>query len=152
MRKKIPKRNAFYIVGPPSSGKNFFIDMVCAFYLNTGNMGNFNRTNQFPFNDCENRRIILWNEINFAPSNIDTLKMLTGGDLMHVNIKFKPPQPIYRTPVLILSNKEELHDSAFNDRVYQYHWNYAPFLKDYDKKPHPLAYAHILKKYKIVDF
>lgn len=81
-------------------------------------MANFNRTNQFPFNDCENRRLIMWNEINFSTSNTDSVKMLCGGDLMHVNIKFKQYMPIYRTPVLILSNSNQLTDPAFTDRVH----------------------------------
>lgn len=55
--RKIPKINTMYVVSPPSSGKNWFFDCVQAFYLNAGNIGNFNRNCQFPFEDTVNRRI-----------------------------------------------------------------------------------------------
>lgn len=115
-------------------------------------MANFNRTNQFLFNDCENRRIIMWNEINFSESKTDTVKMLTGGDLMHVNIKFKQYMPIYRTPILMLSNRNELTDPAFRDRVYYHYWRRADFLKEQHKKPNPLCWPILLKKYKIINY
>lgn len=152
LEKKKPKRNAFYIHGPPSSGKNYFLDCICSFYLNVGNMANFNRSVQFPFCDCENRRVIMWNEINFSPGNTDSVKMLLGGDLMHVNVKFKNYQPIFRTTVIVLSNDNELHDRAFRDRVYTYVWRRASFLLDNDKKPHPLVWPHLLKHYNIINF
>lgn len=34
--KKVAKKNTIYIVSPPSAGKNWFLDMVQAFYINGG--------------------------------------------------------------------------------------------------------------------
>lgn len=104
----------------------------------------------FPFQDCINRRILLWNEINFMDSAIDTIKMLCAGDTMSVNIKFKSHVALYRTPLIILTNHDRLRDPAFKDRMFAYTWNNAPFLKDYDKKPHPYAWPLLLHKYKII--
>lgn len=38
-----PKRNSLFIYSPPNAGKNFFFDMVTHFYLNFGQLGNFNK-------------------------------------------------------------------------------------------------------------
>jgi hypothetical protein len=40
--KKIPKRNSMLIYSPPSAGKNYFFDVVAAFFLNYGMFGTAN--------------------------------------------------------------------------------------------------------------
>lgn len=147
--KKIPKCNSIYIVSPPSSGKNYFMDAILSFYLNVGNVANYNKNNNFPFQDAINRRMNLWNEPNFMPSSIDTLKMLCGGDTMHVNIKFQKHVPLYRTPLIVLSNKHVFKDKAFNDRMIKYDWRPAPQLKLLRKKPHPFVWPILLHDYGI---
>lgn len=145
----VQKKNTIYVVSPPSAGKNFFFDTILTFYLNCGNVANFNRNNQFPFQDCVNRRVLLWNEPNFMPSATDTIKMLTGGDTMHVNVKYQNHVPVYKTPLLVLSNNHVFHDAAFRDRIQSYEWQPAPYLKNYKKKPHPLAWPYLLHKHKV---
>lgn len=152
MERRLPKTNSISIISPPSGGKNFFFDMILSFYLNTGNIQNFTKNNAIPFQDCIYRRALLWNEINFMPSALDTVKMITAGDSMHVNIKYESHVPIYRTPVIILSNVDMLTNAAFRDRVIKFNWLAAPFLKNYNKKPHPLAYPLLLKKYNVTTF
>lgn len=149
--KKIPKCNTFYIFSPPSAGKNWFIDMVSSFYLNVGNIANYNKNSQFPFQDAVNRRMNIWNEPNFMPSAEDTIKMLTAGDTMAVNVKFKNAVTLYRTPLIVMTNNHVFRGKAFEDRVLRNTWKAAPFMKEYDKKPHPLTWPYLLKKFKIVE-
>ena len=40
-----PKCNSLLVYSPPSAGKNYFFDMILAFYLNKGQMGNPNKHN-----------------------------------------------------------------------------------------------------------
>lgn len=87
MEKFLPKKSCIYILSPPSSGKNYVFDAIRTFYLNTGQMGNFNRNTSFPFQDCDSRRVILWNEPNIERSQYETVKMLLGGDTLSVNKK-----------------------------------------------------------------
>lgn len=150
--KKIPKKNTIYVVSQPSAGKNFFFDMILTFYLNAGHIANFNKNSNFPFQDAILRRINLWNEPNFCESAIDTIKMLTAGDHMSVDIKFQAHVAFPRTPLFILTNKHVLKDKAFVDRVYRYDWRSAPFLAPYDKKPHPLTWLLLLSKYNIISY
>lgn len=134
-----PKLNSLLIQSPPSGGKNFFFNAIRDYYLNSGEMCNPNRYNNFAYQDCHNRRIIMWNEPNYEPSEIENLKKLLGGDNFSINIKCKPQGNVKRTPVIITCNEcpNFCYDPAFADRLKVYQWQSAPFLKDYNKYPRP---------------
>ena len=148
-----PKLNSIFVYAPPSSGKNFFFDFVLNFFLIRGQMMNINKATTFPYMDCVDKRVILFNEPNISesPATIDTLKMLFGGDNMSVAVKFKPPATVSRTPVIILTNDPFLFRKvdAFNDRMIRYEWEPAPFLKDVQGYPNPIVFPKLLDKYSI---
>nr|QTE04086.1 MAG: nonstructural protein [Tarsiger cyanurus ambidensovirus] len=150
--KGIPKLNTVVAAGPPSSGKNFFFDCPRCCYLNCGLLGNPNKNNTFAFQECVGKRILLWNEPNYESSMTDTLKMLLGGDQLTVKVKYLQDQTVNRTPIIVLTNNEVnfMGDPAFADRVKIYRWQAAPFLKEYENKPHPLAYIALLEHYDII--
>nr|WEY02535.1 MAG: non-structural protein [Canine parvovirus] len=142
----IPKCNCFLVVSPPSGGKNFFFDAVKDYYLNVGQMQNPNRYNTFAYQDCHNRRLLIWNEPNYEPKEMENLKMLFGGDNLSANVKCKPQANVKRTPIICMSNNTPTfaYDSAFQDRLICYTWNSAPFLKEVKKKPRPDAVMNLL--------
>lgn len=72
IEKTLPKMNCMHVISAPSSGKNYVFDAIRTFYVNTGQMGNFNRNTSFPFQDCDSRRSILWNEPNIEPTSYET--------------------------------------------------------------------------------
>lgn len=72
MENSLPKKNCIYLISAPSLGKNYVFDAIRTFYLNTGQMGNFNRNTSFPFQDCDSRQVILWNEPNIEPQAYET--------------------------------------------------------------------------------
>lgn len=148
--RQIPKCNCIIVVSPPSAGKNFFFDCVIHYFLNYGQLTTVNRNNTFAFQDAFNRRINVWNEPNFESAKIDFLKMLTAGDDLKVSVKCKSEQPINRTPLIMLSNTaiSLSYDPAFDDRLRTFTWRAAPFLKEYTKKPNPLAFPILLEKWK----
>lgn len=151
--KKLKKKNTIYIISVPSAGKNWFWNMILEFYLNTGIIENFTRAHAFPFNDAVNRRINLWNEINFMPSALDTVKMIAAGDTFATNIKHKPNAALFKTPLIAMSNPPNVfRDAAFKDRVAIYHWKKAPFLKKVHKYPHPLTYPYFIWKLGLCEF
>lgn len=150
--KTVPKLNTMCIIGPPGSGKTFLADCVSAFMLNTGNIANFNKSCNFPLQDCKNRRFLVWNEPNFSPNNLDTLKMLLGGDPCPARIKYESDYVIPRTPVMMTTNKKVLPDNdAFSQRVSTWNWNSATYLKELKKKPHPLCMIDLYRKYTVVE-
>lgn len=149
LERKIPKLNCMVIHSPPSAGKNFFFDAVKDYYLNCGHLCNANKFNNFPFQDAEGRRIVLWNEPNYSPEFLEPIKEILGGDSTSVNVKYQHDTPVYRTPVIVLTNNvvSFMNHNAFRDRVKVFKWQSAPFLANYDKKPNPLAVYHFFDKY-----
>lgn len=145
------KCNTFLVHSPPSAGKNFFFDTLFTLCLNLGQLGTANKTNNFAFQDAANRRIILWNEPNYEKSMTDYLKTLFEGGDTKVRVKMMGDTHVKRTPIVILTNNHVnfMSDPAFKDRIKQYKWKTAPFLKEFLLKPHPLSFFEILLKYEI---
>lgn len=152
LERRIPKLNTIMITSSPNAGKNFFFDTICAYYQNVGHMCNASKWNLFPFQDMFERRLVLWNEPNFAPEFTDQLKELLGGDSTTVSVKYRQEVPIRRTPIIILSNRKVsgLSHSAFESRICHYSWSPANFLKDYDKKPNPLVIYKVFQHYGVI--
>ena len=151
--KRVPKLNSMFVYAPPSSGKNFFFDFVLNFFLILGQLMNIRKGESFPYMDCVDRRVILFNEPNIceSPSTMDTLKMLFGGDFCPAAVKFRAPTIIHRTPVFILTNDPMLFRNvpAFADRMIRLEWDAAPFLKDIGGYPNPIVFPKLLEKYNI---
>lgn len=152
IERKIPKTNTFLIHGPPSSGKNFFIDMILSYLLNTGQFGIANRHNGFSFQDGHGKRAILWDELNYSQDMLDLIKMITGGGDCKVRVKNKHDCPLSKTPLICLTNRvvSIMNDSAFIDRLLKYFWREAPFLKECDKLPNPLYTFEMFIDYGII--
>lgn len=146
----LKKTNSMFIKGPPNSGKTWFTDMVASFYINVGYVGNFNKSNAFPLNDCVNRRILIWNEPNIEQCAYDTVKMLCGGDACPCNVKYQPGSTVTRTPLIFTSNTNVFNagDPVWNSRIYfEGEWKSAPLLGAYTKYPHPATYILLVSKY-----
>ena len=151
--KRVPKLNSMFVYAPPSAGKNFFFDFVLNFFLIRGQLMNIRKGESFPYMDCVDRRVILFNEPNIceSPSTMDTLKMLFGGDFCPAAVKFKAPTIIHRTPVFILTNDSMLFRNvpAFADRMIRLEWEAAPFLKNVAGYPNPIVFPKLLEQYNI---
>lgn len=150
--KKIPKKNALFILSPPNAGKNLFFDAIIHWYSNYGQIANFNKHQQFPLMDAINRRICVWNEPACESSSFETLKLLFGGDSQKVKVKYEGDAVVDRTPIIILSNIDCFpKDTAFLSRMIKYEWQPYAELRHVKKKINPNAYIHLLIKYKIVN-
>lgn len=149
--KRLSKCNGLVIHSPPSAGKNFFMDMLFAIFMNYGQLGQANRHNVFAFQEAPNKRIILWNEPNYETCLTDTLKLMFAGDPYTVRVKHSMDTHVSRTPVIILTNRvvDFMVDIAFRDRLVIFYWHEAPQLKDIVKKPHPMSFYSLLDKYNI---
>lgn len=149
--RSIPKLNSVCVFSSPSAGKNWYFDMILAFYWNKGQLGNPNRNNQFAYQEAVSKRILLWNEPNYEPIETEMLKMVLGGDNYTVKVKHKQDMAVYRTPVIVLTNTwvPFMSDEAFKDRCRNYRWHTCPMLKDKMSKPNPLSYIDLLEYYEI---
>lgn len=149
--RRIPKVNTIEVIAPPSTGKTWFFDMICDFFINVGHLKNMNRYSQFPFQDCTQRRIILWNEPNCHSEFLDTLKTVYGGDRCPAAIKCKDDAVIYRTPLIVTSNNAVFPTcDALNARRKKYEMQPWRNLKEVgEKKPTPLCIGKLLEKYNV---
>lgn len=147
--KQLPKKNSMFVLGAPCSGKTWFFDCVSAFYVSIGHVGNFNKNNAFPLNDCCNKRILIWNEPNIEPSAYDTVKMLAGGDPCPANVKYQSGSTVTRTPLIFTSNAQifKIHDPVWSSRIFFEKWETCEPLKHVKKYPHPSGYAGLIAKY-----
>lgn len=152
LNKLRPKCNTMFVLGEPNSGKNWFFDAVIHFCVNFGIITNWNRHNQFPLQDCTNRRVLFWNEPNFEDGVVETLKMLFGGDQCGARIKYEGDAVIARTPIIILSNNDCFpKDLAFRSRMIRHQWHTCHALKRYGRKPHPLSVPYLLARWGIIE-
>lgn len=146
--KRIPKKNTFLVWSKQSNaGKNVFFDAIVHAFLNYGQLANFNKYCSFPFQDCMNKRIVLWNEPVFEPSAIETLKMFLGGDVVSAKKKFDDDASISRTPVIILANGNPFPEKFFKERMYSYEWNTCPHLIHVKKKVWPASIFYLFKMF-----
>lgn len=152
IERKVPKLNCLVVHSPSSAGKNFFFDAIKDFFLNCGHMCNANKYNNFPFQNTEARRIILWNEPNYSPEFLEQIKEILGGDSTSVNVKYQHDTPVYRTPVIVLTNNvvSFMNHKAFKDRIRVFTWMAAPQLEKLEKRPNPLATPEFFKAYKLI--
>lgn len=152
LNRNIPKCNCMLIHSPPSAGKNFFFDMVTDYFLSRGQLGRANKHNNFAFQDAYGKRIIMWNEPNYETAMTDQLKMMTAGDAYTVTVKNKPDAAVYKTPMIILTNNyiPLMNDVSFKDRIIQFTWKPAPFLKECNKKPYPITLYNLFLQHGII--
>lgn len=147
------KMNTLMIEGPPNCGKNYFFDMIAAIAYNVGHIGRVcNKTNNFPFQDCVNRRLCIGNEMSVEDSAIEDMKKLCEGIAFNIRVKYQGDKIFTKAPVIVITNNyiDFMHQSAFlGVRVKKYIWNVASFLKESDKKPYPLCLFELYKNYNI---
>lgn len=147
VEKKIPKKNTMFVNGPANCGKSWFFDMVVSFYVNVGHVANFVRGNNFPLNDCVNRRILYWNEPSIMPSGYETLKMLSGGDPCAASVKYQSGTTIHRTPLIMTANNANIFPSGpvWDTRVFRETWKSAPMLKKVIGYPSPRCFPDLIE-------
>lgn len=152
VEKIVPKLNCIVVHSPTGGGKNFFFDCLKDYYINCGHLCHANKYNSFPFQDAEGRRIVHWNEPNYSSEYLEPLKELLGGDTTAVNVKYQHDTTIYRTPIIVTTNNYVTFMShpTFVDRIKVFNWQQAPFLKQYDKFPNPLAIYHWFHKHGVI--
>lgn len=150
VEKKRPKLNSMFVLGKANCGKTWFFDCLTSYYLNVGYVNNFVRGENFPLNDCPERRILLWNEPSIQQSSYDTVKMLAGGDPCPAKVKYQSGAVVYRTPLIFTSNNNIFPKSPeWTSRISFETWSPAPFLKDLTKKPSPYVIEYLYAKYYI---
>lgn len=99
------KRNTIWLWGPSNTGKTTLItSFIKAFFKESVGRVVKDEKTSFPFNNCMNKQVILWEEPNIIPKNIEDVKCLMGGSEFSVEVKYQSQVTVKKTPVLLTSN------------------------------------------------
>jgi len=148
--RKNPKKNCLEIESPPSAGKNFFFDPIFLLMGSMGQIANANRNNMFAFDNCFNKRVLLFNEPRFENSFREQLLMLFAGDTFSAQGKYKNIAEIVKTPVVVLTNSSPFpNQNCWNDRMFRYRWKRCDFLKECKHKLNPMYFIALCNKYNV---
>lgn len=142
------KKNCFIIQGPSNTGKTTFIRGLINFF----NWGEITSGGHFMFQNCVNKELLIWEEPLIGPDYVELCKRAFEGMDTQVSVKFKAPQTMYRTPIIITTNKDIWHYSsadklALSNRCFIYHFNRS--VEDYKQgyrisdRSHKLFYSTI---------
>lgn len=153
------KRFALVFQGPTSCGKTWWTNMLLDFYLNKGELNNWNRyeNNSFPFMGLVNRRIALWNEalLNGDQQQKEHAKVLFEGESKTVAVKNQRDGTVISTPMIITTNNLTFEKCGeFKDRQYVFKVERTSMFTGGPNCPgfkslHPFAWPYLLQKYKI---
>lgn len=102
--KKRNKKNTDVYVSAPNAGKTLSMDLIRDYFINCGQMLNWNRNSSFPLQTCGFTRVIFWNEPNYETSVERNLLKLLRGDSLNASIKNQMDVNITRTPIFVISN------------------------------------------------
>nr|QTE03760.1 MAG: nonstructural protein [Phylloscopus proregulus Ichthamaparvovirus] len=120
---KVPKKiNVLCLQGPSNTGKTTFIRPLASIM----NFGEIVAGGQFMFQNCINKELLLWEEPLIGGDYAECCKRVFEGMTTQINIKFKAPQTLHRTPILITTNKDIWHycdsdETAFRNRMFLYY-------------------------------
>lgn len=102
------KQNSLCFVGPVSCGKTWFMNGFGRLARFVGTPKNFIRGDRFSWNDCQNSRLLRFDECTIpidAMTWIEKFKEICGGQETEVDTKFGTNYVLYPTPVFISSNR-----------------------------------------------
>ncbi|XP_051896212.1 uncharacterized protein LOC127583857, partial [Pristis pectinata] len=100
--KKNGKRNWIALYGPPGTGKSMIMNALVDPRICFGSINLHNEN--FPFNDCQNKHVILCDELVLNHKWIEQFKTLTSGVPFRCDRKCNDSVLIGQTPVISTSN------------------------------------------------
>lgn len=139
--KRNGKKNCLILWGEHSKGKSWFAKALRGLCVTVGAAQTLNKNNSFPLMDCKDRNLIIFDELNYDITLFaSTLKTLLSGDMTAVDVKYKAPQMVLKTPVLAMNNHKELfpQNDIYRSRINTLKWN--PGNIPMEKLLHPHAF------------
>nr|WAX26084.1 MAG: nonstructural protein [Army ant associated chapparvovirus 5] len=118
------KKNTIVIQGKSNTGKTTFIRHL----LNLFNWGEIQSSGQFMFQNCINKELMIWEEPLIGSDFVENCKRVFEGMNTQVSVKYRAAQTLYRTPIIITTNKDLWHyctqdEVALRNRVFLYFFN-----------------------------
>lgn len=96
------KKNTMVLEGPPSTGKTMLIQPLMQ---GIGLWGSLNTNNEnFPFNDCQDKLALWFEELEIKVEFVESFKMLSCGQDCRIDKKCKDSVRVQRTPIFVTTN------------------------------------------------
>lgn len=159
LTRKEQKRGGFEVVGPPNSGKSYFMGALMDLFNMVGTIRP-NPGYTFNFDDCIGKQAISSDEFYLNPSDkfsVETLKDALGGNSAKVKDKGKKPDVIKPIPWLFMSKYPNFDfssavDNTWPSRFYHYEVNTFPDWQPYNRKIfcHPYVWILLFKQFKFI--
>lgn len=141
------KMNTVEVIAEPSAGKNWFWDPISIFCTSVGMIGNLSKGNNFPWDGCHNKRLLVFNEPIFENRFYEELKIVMGGSPFAATAKYRSNMEILRTPVLVLCNVTRFPNRPeWRERIFRVRWSVPPDSSDMNMRLDPRFFVHLLKK------
>lgn len=145
------KMNTIEIVADASSGKNWFFDPIQIFMTSFGMIGNMSKTNNFPWEGCHNKRILVFNEPIFENRFYEELKIVMGGSPFMAQAKYCSNMEIMKTPILVMCNASRFPNKReWKERIFRIRWGVPDDVSYMSMRLDPRFFIHLCKKYNIV--
>lgn len=118
------KINVFCVQGISNAGKSCFFRPLFHLFQ----FGEVCHGGQFMFQSCVNKELIVWEEPLIGNDYVEICKKVMEGVPTQVPIKNKAPQTLYRTPIIITTNKDVWYycdgdEQALRNRMFLYEFN-----------------------------
>lgn len=115
------KINVICIQGPSNAGKTTFIRPLLELF----SFGEVVSGGVFMFQNCINKELLIWEEPLIGSDFVEMCKRVFEGMSTQVPVKYRAPQTLHRTPILITTNKDIWHycsadEEALRNRMVHY--------------------------------
>jgi hypothetical protein len=148
-----PKKNTFILEGPSNSGKSYLIRSLFRIFDNIVGEIHAATQNQFTFQDCVGKCLIVAEEFSIIPELADQLKLVMEGSECKVAVKHMPDLYISRTPLVCTTNNsvtQWLHGNdkvAIINRIYLHQTKSCEGLKEIQKPLNPRMWVDLYSWY-----
>lgn len=139
------------LIGPPSSFKLWFVEIISCYCLSFGTIQNFTKFNTFPMPDCPDKRLLIWYEPQFNVEYIEQMKLFLSGNPCPIAVKYQNNVIMNKVPIIIMANRNVFpKNDEFNSRINIYNFEKVPFWQDLQKKIWPPSLYDLFRMYGII--
>lgn len=104
LNKDMGKQNTILLYGPANTGKSNIAESLTKIITNFGTHNPSNAN--FPFNDCNNKNLLWFEELGNPGAHVNTLKCLMSGQNIRLDRKGTSSMQVTKTPVIITTNEK----------------------------------------------
>ncbi len=107
MNREHHKKNTFYMLGPSNTGKTMISRIATDFYMKAY-IVRTKGDSVFCYQNLRHKTIGIYDEPMITPQDVDTFKLILGGESTEVPVKGQDDVLLDRTPIVLTSNNDNI--------------------------------------------